>query len=408
MLNLLIDEIWLKAENYKYRLLLVVPYTIPDYSGSGINAFQFARFLRREGEMTTLLTFNRNLKRKSREIIDGVPIKRIPYFNRGILLKILSIFIIFPAYLMNIIKHDIILIYGAHVIGYQLIILCSKFLGKEIIFRSLMMDTDDLGSILYSKRGIRLQKNRSALDQISLYFAINPEFAEIYRKQVRVQQKVVVSPQGFDPEYFYPVTRDEQKKIRVNHKIDKSSFVILSVGFIIPRKGYNEIFEVLADLEFDFSYYIVGEHEFNKDHFLSEDAAEALMIKEYGLGLLGNKLHLEGGKKQLLDYYQMADVVIFNSSQEGISNALLESMACGKPVLTRDIPGLKDYIIYHEQNGLLFNKGQEMGTLLDKLYKDPAFGEELGTRATDYINSEANFKIVWQRLLEGLYGNQKR
>ena len=398
----------MKEENQKYRLLLVVPYTVPDYSGSGINAFQFARFLRREGERTTLLTFNRNLRRKSREIIDGVPIKRIAYFNRNMLTKILSMFIIFPAYMVNILRHDIILIYGAHVIGYQLIISCGKFFRKEIIFRSLMMDIDDLRSILNSKRRNQHNRHWSVLDRISLYFAINPVFEEIYRKQVRIQQKVVVSPQGFDPEYFYPVTRDEHKKSRETHHIDKFSFVILSVGFIIPRKGYNEIFEILADLDFDFSYYIVGEHEFNKDHFLSEDAAEALKIKEYGQELLGNRLHLEGAKKQVLDYYQMADIIIFNSMQEGISNALIESMACGKPVLSRDIPGLRDYIIYHEQNGLLFNNGREMGPWLEKIYRDPAFAEGLGNRAADFIHREANFTLVWQRLLEGLYGNQKR
>jgi glycosyltransferase involved in cell wall biosynthesis len=403
----LIVEIELKEKNQKYRILLVVPYTIPDYSGSGINAFQLARFLNREGERATLLTFNRNLKLKAKEIIDGVPIRRIAYFNRNMLTKILSIFIIFPAYLVNILRHDIILIYGAHVIGYQLIISSGRFFRKKIIFRSLMMDTDDLKSILNSKQGSRLNRNRSVFDKISLYFAINPVFAEIYRKQVMIQQKVVVSPQGFDPEYFHPVTHDEHKKSRENHQIDKSSFIIVSVGFLIPRKGYNEIFEILAELDFSFNYYIVGEHEFNKDHFLSEDAAEAFKIKEYGQELLGNRLHLEGAKKQVLDYYQMADLVIFNSRQEGISNALLESMACGKPVLCRDIPGLRDYIIYHEQNGLLFDKGQEMRTWIEKIYRNPVFAEGIGTRAADFVHMEANFMIVWKRLLEGLYGNQK-
>jgi len=218
----------------------------------------------------------------------------------------------------------------------------------------------------------------------------------------------VVSPQGFDPEYFYPVTRDEHYKIRENHTINKFSFVIVSVGFLIPRKGYREIFEILADLDFDFSYYIVGEYEFNRDHFLSYLAAEALNIKGYGQELLGNRLHLEGARKNPLDYYQMADIVIFNSGQEGISNALIESMACGKPVLCRDIPGLRDYIIHHGQNGLLFDRGRDMGTWLNKIHKDPAFAEGLGKRAADFIHREANFTLVWQRLLEGLYGNQTK
>jgi 1,2-diacylglycerol-3-alpha-glucose alpha-1,2-galactosyltransferase len=322
--------------------------------------------------------------------------------------KLLSMCIIFPAYIVSILRHDIILVYGAHIIGYQLIILCARFLGKDIIFRSLMLDTDDVRSILNSKRRSHLKRHRSVLDYISLYFAINPVFEEIYRQQVQKQQKVVVSPQGFDPAYFYPVARDEHFKIRENHTINKFSFVIVSVGFLIPRKGYHEIFEILADLDFDFNYYIVGEYEFKRDHFLSDLAAEALMIKEYGQGLLGNRLHLEGARKNPLDYYQMADIVIFNSGQEGISNALIESMACGKPVLCRDIPGLRDYIIHHGQNGLLFDKGPDMGTWLNKIHSDPAFAEGLGQRAADFIHREANFTIVWQRLYEALYGNQTR
>jgi glycosyltransferase involved in cell wall biosynthesis len=398
----------LKEENNKYRLLLVVPYTLPEYSGSGINAFQFARFLRKEGEMPTLLTFNRNLKLKAKEIIDGVLIKRIAYFNRNMLTKILSMFIIFPAYLVNILRHDIILIYGAHVIGYQLIISCSKFFGKKIIFRSLMMATDDVEAILASKSRIFSSLNRSVLKRISQYFAINPEFARIYHENMPKKSKVLVSPQGFDPEYFYPARKDEYDHIKKRWNIDSSCLVILSVGFVITRKGYNEIFETLADLDLDFQYYIVGEYEFGPGHFLSNEANRAHKIKKYGEQLLGDRLHFEGPQKQILEYYQMSDIVLFNSKQEGTPNTLLESMACGKPVLSRDIPGLRDYIIFHEQNGLLFTNGREMVTWLEKIYRDPVFAEGLGNRAADFIQREANFTLVWQRLLEGLYGNQNR
>ena len=385
-----------------------MPYTIPDYSGSGINAFHFARFLSREGENTTLLTFNRNLKLQSKEMIEGVPVRRIPYFNRNTLTKILSIFIIFPMYFMYVLRHEIILIYGAHVIGYQLIIACSRCLRKKIIFRSLMMGTDDMRSLLGSKKGNETDTARSMFDWINLYFAINPVFADLYKKHVRIQQKLVVSTQGFDPLDFKPVRHEEYLSIREKHNIDETCFVILSVGFMIPRKGYPAIFEALADLDFDFSYYIIGELKFGKDHFLSTFAGEAERIKEYGLALLGPKLHLEGPKRPLVEYYQMADLVILNSSQEGISNALIESMACGKPVLCREIPGLRDYIIFHETNGLLFSNGSDMRAWINKLYRDPDFGLVLGRAAAEFIYRKANFRTVWERLLEGLHDHRKR
>jgi glycosyltransferase involved in cell wall biosynthesis len=401
-------DICLKVENQKYRILLVVPYTLPDYSGSGINAFQFARFLRREGERASLLTFNRNLKLKSKEIVDGVTIRRIAYFNRNLLTKILSVFIIFPAYLVNILVHDIILIYGAHVIGYQILIVLGRLLGKKVLLQSLLLGADDVETILAPKSRLSRIINHSVLKQISLYFAINPEFARIYQEHMPKKCRVLVSPQGFDPVYFHPATQHEYAEIRKRWNIDTSCLVILSVGFVITRKGYKEIFEKLAELDLDFRYYIVGEYEFGPGHFLSNEAIRAQKIKQFGEQVLGDRVHFEGPQKQMLEYYQMSDIVLFNAKQEGTPNTLLEAMASGKPVLARKIPGLSDYIIFHEKNGLLFTGGHEITTLVRKLNNDPALRMDLADRAADFILREADFGIVWQRLLAGLYGEQEK
>ena len=103
----------------------------------------------------------------------------------------------------------------------------------------------------------------------------------------------------------------------------------------------------------------------------------------------------------------MSDIVLFNAKQEGTPNTLLESMASGKPVLARELAGLSDYIIFHQKNGLLFNGGHEIKTLIRKLNNDPALRLELASRATDFISQEADFGIVWQRLLARLYGEQE-
>jgi glycosyltransferase involved in cell wall biosynthesis len=398
----------LKGEDHKYRLLLVVPYTLPDYSGSGINAFQFARFLRKEGERASLLTFNRNLKRKNREVIEGVPIRRIAYFNRNLLTKILSVFIIFPAYLVNILAHDIILIYGAHVIGYQILIVFGRLLGKKVLLQSLLLGADDVETILAPKPGLFRFLNHSVLKRISLYFAINPEFARIYHEHLPKKCRVLVSPQGFDPAYFFPATNHEYTEIRKRRDIDASCLVILSVGFVITRKGYREIFEKLSELDLDFRYYIVGEYEFGPGHFLSNEAIRAQKIKQFGEKVLGDRVHFEGPQKHMLEYYQMSDIVLFNAKQEGTPNTLLETMASGKPVLARRIPGLSDYIIFHDKNGLLFSGGHEITTMIRKLNDDPALRLDLAERAAEFIIREAEFGIVWQRLLAVLYGKLER
>jgi glycosyltransferase involved in cell wall biosynthesis len=43
-------------------------------------------------------------------------------------------------------------------------------------------------------------------------------------------------------------------------------------------------------------------------------------------------------------WYRAADVVINTSYTEGVSNALLEAMACGRPIVARDIPGNRNLL----------------------------------------------------------------
>jgi glycosyltransferase involved in cell wall biosynthesis len=271
------------------------------------------------------------------------------------------------------------------------------------------LGADDVEAILTSNSGIYRAFNRFALKRISLYFAINPEFARMHRENLPKNCKVIVSPQGFDPEYFYPAQKDEYFEIRERLNIDPTCLVILSVGFVITRKGYNEIFEALVELDLDFKYYIVGEYEFGADHFLSNEAFWARKIKGRGEQLLGDKLFFEGPRKQMLEYYHMSDIVLFNAKQEGTPNTLLETMASGKPVLAREISGIRDYLIFHEENGLLFNGGgHEIGALIRRLYDDQALRKRLASRAVEWIGREAAFGIVWQRLLAGLFDDRNK
>jgi glycosyltransferase involved in cell wall biosynthesis len=56
---------------------------------------------------------------------------------------------------------------------------------------------------------------------------------------------------------------------------------------------------------------------------------------------------------EVLPYIHRADVVVFPSYYpEGLPRSLLESMACGRAIITTDTPGCRDAVI-HEYNGLL-------------------------------------------------------
>ena len=380
------------------HVLLVVPYSKPDYSGSGINAFNFARFLNGENHKATLLTFNRNLRYKSREMVEGVPIRRISYFNRNITLKILSLFLIIPSFLVRVLQNQVIIIYGGHVIGYQLIILFGKMAHKKVVFQPLLLGADDIETLHGSTPTLFKTAFRRSFNRLSMYHAINPVFATKFTSIIKKDIPILVYPQGTDIHYHYPVNANEKQSIRKQYSIPDSCFVIVSVGFVIARKRFDEIFRVLGQMKFDFRYFVIGEYHFERHHFLYGKRDDADRIYSEGQRLLGEKVIFTGPVESPSNYLNMADLAIFNSRQEGLSNALLEAMACGCPVLCRDIPGLRDYMVKHLENGILFKTTEEMRDWITGLHENRDQRIGLGQNAAEFIREQASFESAWRNI----------
>ena len=63
---------------------------------------------------------------------------------------------------------------------------------------------------------------------------------------------------------------------------------------------------------------------------------------------------LAGPKADLLPYYRAADVFVLPSLTEGMSNSMLEAMACGAAIMASRVDGAKDAVTEGE-SGCLFD-----------------------------------------------------
>ena len=89
-------------------------------------------------------------------------------------------------------------------------------------------------------------------------------------------------------------------------------------------------------------------------------------------------------REQLMDLYQLSDVVLNTSAAEGMPNALLEAMALGRPVLASNIPGNRA-LIEPEVNGLLSDGAASFYTAARRLLTDADLRARLALKAKQTI-----------------------
>lgn len=381
------------------RIVILTTYTYPEFSGSGRNAFNFARHLVMRGQEVTLLTFNPNLRFRASEIHKNVSIKRIPYFPGHVLLKLLSLFSIIPSYFFFLLRNDGVIIYGSRIIGYELMILMGNWLRKKVIFRPLMLGVDDLESVLKSKSIYSRWFYKRLMNRQDMYYSINPEFSRQYLSYGNRPGTLFESPQGVDISVFHPVDLQVKMKIRQELSLDEKAFVIVSIGFVVPRKGYLEIIESLRDLPVPFIYIVVGEYEYSKQHFLYKDAGYAKQVVESGKNLLGSKLRFMGSREDVVKWLAAADVFLHNSFQEGFPNALLEAMASGICPLVRSLPGLRNSFLKDGENCILFDNMIQMTEQLLRLYHQPDVQAGISRNAVRDSSLYASFDKVAETFL---------
>ena len=88
--------------------------------------------------------------------------------------------------------------------------------------------------------------------------------------------------------------------------------------------------------------------------------------------------------------YRSSDVVLNTSLSEGISNALMEAMSAGRPILASDIPGNRD-LLRDGETGLLYSDRPDFETKVKRLLSEPGLHRSLGEAARR--EAQASFSI---------------
>jgi glycosyltransferase involved in cell wall biosynthesis len=153
------------------------------------------------------------------------------------------------------------------------------------------------------------------------------------------EQRVTSLRNGVDLELFHPIVRQRNER-----------FTLLTVGHLVPVKGQELIIAALPLLP-DVRLVVAGD---GPDCKKLEALARSLNVDER-VTFLGAV-----PQAQLRQHYGSADALVLASSREGWANVLLESMACGTPVVASRVYGTPE-VVAAPAAGVLMNERSARG-----------------------------------------------
>jgi len=171
------------------------------------------------------------------------------------------------------------------------------------------------------------------------------------------ENKVFSILHGVDLELFRP----SEDRTALREKLCISGKTLLSVGHLIERKGFEYSIEALCELH-DCKLLIAGD---GPDRVALQRHAERLGVHTR-VKFLGRLPQAE-----LSEYFKAVDAFVLMSSREGIPNVLMESIACGTPVVASAVWGIPEVLT--EEAGVLVHErsATALAKAVEQLFQNP-------------------------------------
>ena len=221
--------------------------------------------------------------------------------------------------------------------------------------------------------------------------AINLEDYDLVSKRFHNAKTNYIPGVGVDLSGFCNTVVDRKQK-RKGLGVGEQDFWLLSVGEINDNKNHKIVINAIGRMNDPrIKYYIAGEGP------LTETITK--LIDDLGLD---NQIKLLGQRTDVKELLKCADAFVHPSKREGLSLALMESMAGGLPVICSKIRGNVD-LIDNNQGGFLckVNSVDDYADAITKLMND----KELCKRFADHNQKKIHgFSIdVVDKIMRDIY-----
>ena len=191
------------------------------------------------------------------------------------------------------------------------------------------------------------------------------------------------------------VVRKSQLEL-VGYTLLRRKFTLVSVGRLVPQKGFDRLLKVLKELideGYDLSLNIIGEgKERNKlEKFINENG-------------LQNRVQLVGYLSNPYPLIRQADIVVCSSRVEGYNLVIAESLILGKPIIATHCACIEEQLGRNNEYGYMTqNDTRSLYEGIKHALEDPTFIDNYKNKALlsqCSLSFERSISEIYQLLIE--------
>jgi glycosyltransferase involved in cell wall biosynthesis len=259
-------------------------------------------------------------------------------------------------------------------------IIVGRLFKKKVVIK--IANTGVSSDFVHLKRVLGSHYILRLLKKVDRLVATSKQSAVEARREGFLDQQIVMIPNGVDTGRFKFLDEYASSRSR-----------IVCVGRLVKVKGIDILIEAFGQLKREGlcrRLDIVG------------GGPERTVLSEKAVNLgCDEDIRFHGEVGNVEDFFDNTCVFVQPSLAEGMSNVLLEAMACGLPVIATRTGAATD-IIQDGVNGLLVDADSagQIRDAVQKIMSDEAFAQALGNNARKTVENTCSIDSVARKYIE--------
>jgi len=345
---------------------------------------------------------------KTVDVVDGVFVYRIAPVGAGRFTRWRMLFWSFFSLAKMRRQYDVIFVSGFKALGLSAVLI-AKLFRKTCILKA---DSNGEMSGEFFAAGLKkfgltpsssmfrilLSARNKILRAADYFVAITAGIAEELKAHGVNPSSIVSITNGVDISKFRPVSAAEKHRLKQRLPIPKKKFIVTYAGRLVTYKGLPLLLRVAERIQREFDhvgFVLIGSGGIDMHNC---EAELKQFVRTKGLE---ESICFAGEVRNVHEYLQASDLFAFPSDEDAFPLALVEAMACGLPVISTPVGGIKE-IITDRCNGLLMEAGnfQQLYAAVSTLIVDKALAAFLGKAAAQTVQERYSAVIVAAKHVE--------